>query len=84
MNFAPPVWLKEAAEEALNHVATNHYSHPKGRIRLREALKARYSPMMGRDLDVETEILVTSGANEGARCLFIFAPFAAPGPPMIR
>ena len=65
MNFAPPVWLKEAAEEALNHVATNHYSHPKGRIRLREALKARYSPMMGRDLDVETEILVTSGANEG-------------------
>ena len=65
MNFAPPVWLKEAAKEALNHVATNHYSHPKGRMRLREALKARYSPMFGRELDVETEILVTSGANEG-------------------
>lgn len=65
MNFAPPEWIRTAAEEALNAVATNHYSHPKGRIRLREALKAHYSPELGRDLDVESEILVTSGANEG-------------------
>ena len=65
MNFAPPQWIKTAAEEALNEVATNHYSHPKGRIRLREALKAHYSPQLGRDLDVESEILITSGANEG-------------------
>ena len=65
MNFAPPEWIKTAAEEALNSVATNHYSHPKGRIRLREALKAHYSPELGRDLDVESEILITSGANEG-------------------
>ena len=65
MNFAPPEWIKGAAEEALNSVATNHYSHPKGRIRLREALKAHYSPQLGRELDVESEILVTSGANEG-------------------
>ena len=65
MNFAPPEWVKHAAEEALNSVATNHYSHPKGRIRLREAIKNHYSPEFGRELDVESEILVTSGANEG-------------------
>lgn len=65
MNFAPPTWVKEAAEEALNNVAPNHYSHPKGRMRLREAIKKVYGPQLGRDLDVETEILVTSGANEG-------------------
>lgn len=66
MNFAPPKWITDAAEEALNTVAPNHYSHPRGRIRLREALKAFYSPQLNRDLDVESEILVTSGANEGS------------------
>jgi len=65
MNFAPPKWIRDAAKEALNTVASNHYSHPKGRIRLREALKSFYSPRFYRELDVETEILVTSGANEG-------------------
>lgn len=65
MNFSPPEWVTEAANEALKTVAPNHYSHPKGRIRLREAIKNFYGPSFGRELDVETEILVTSGANEG-------------------
>lgn len=65
MNFSPPRWVTEAAEEALRSVAPNHYSHPKGRIRLREALKKAYSPRFGRELDVDSEILITSGANEG-------------------
>lgn len=65
MNFPPPVWVKKAAEEALGVVAANHYSHPKGRIRLREAIKNFYGPQFNRELDVEKEILVTSGANEG-------------------
>ncbi|KAL0582020.1 arylformamidase [Marasmius crinis-equi] len=65
MNFAPPKWVTEAAEEALNNVMVNHYSHPKGRIRLREAIKNYYSPQLQRDLNPETEILITSGANEG-------------------
>lgn len=70
MNFAPPTWVTRAAEEALNTVAPNHYSHPKGRIRLRQAIKAHYSESFGRDLDVEQEILVTSGANEGQYSVF--------------
>ncbi|RPD67036.1 PLP-dependent transferase [Lentinus tigrinus ALCF2SS1-7] len=71
MNFAPPEWVKSAAEEALNSVATNHYSHPKGRLRLREALKAHYEPEFGRKLDVDSEILITSGANEGQYSVFV-------------
>jgi kynurenine aminotransferase len=67
MNFGPPKWVTEAANEALQSVAANHYSHPKGRIRLRNAIKSHYDPLFNRDLDVETEILVTSGANEGTR-----------------
>lgn len=65
MNFAPPSWVREAAEEALQSVAANHYSHPKGRLRLREAVKKHYEPDFGRSLNAETEILITSGANEG-------------------
>lgn len=66
MNFAPPKWVTTAAEQALQTVAPNHYSHPRGRIRLREAIKAFYGPQLQRELDVESEILVTSGANEGS------------------
>ena len=65
MNFSPPQWIKDAASEALSTVVANHYSHPKGRMRLREAIRDYYSPILGRQLDVESEILVTSGANEG-------------------
>ena len=35
-------------------------------IRLRQAIKDVYSPLFNRELDVEQNILVTSGANEGA------------------
>ena len=66
MNFPPPKWVKEAANQALEVTAVNHYSHPKGRIRLREAIKKRYDKILQRNLDVESEILVTSGANEGS------------------
>lgn len=65
MNFAPPQWIKDAAGEALGTVVANHYSHPRGRIRLREAIRDYYQPLLNRDLDVNSEILVTSGANEG-------------------
>jgi kynurenine aminotransferase len=65
MNFGPPQWVVNAAQEALNIPAINQYAHPKGRMRLREAIKKVYAPRLGRELDVETEILVSSGANEG-------------------
>ncbi|KZT12818.1 PLP-dependent transferase [Laetiporus sulphureus 93-53] len=81
MNFPPPAWVREAAEAALNQTATNHYSHPKGRLRLREAIKKVYGPQLGRDLNVDTEILVTSGANEGQYS--VFTAFLEPGDEVI-
>jgi kynurenine aminotransferase len=65
MNFGPPEWVKEGANVALQDVSANHYSHPKGRIRLREAIRDYYSPSFERKLNVDTEILISSGANEG-------------------
>lgn len=65
MNFAPPQWVKDAASDALGTVAANHYSHPRGRTRLREAIKNYYDPLFDRSLNVNTEIIVSSGANEG-------------------
>jgi aspartate/methionine/tyrosine aminotransferase len=65
MNFGPPQWVVSAAEKALNDVPVNHYAHPKGRMRLRQALSKFYEPLFKRSLDVETEILISSGANEG-------------------
>jgi len=66
----PPKWVTDAANEALHTVAPNHYSHPKGRIRLRQAIKDFYGPSFGRELDVDSDILVTSGANEGQYSVF--------------
>ncbi|KAJ7228781.1 pyridoxal phosphate-dependent transferase [Mycena pura] len=71
MNFAPPQWVKDAATQALQGVAENHYSHPKGRMRLRQAISQSYGPQFNRELDVESEILVTSGANEGMYSVFV-------------
>ena len=35
-------WIKEVGEEALQSMAANHYSRPKGRLRLCQALKKHY------------------------------------------
>lgn len=80
MNFPPPKWVTDAADDALRSLLPNHYSHPKGRIRLRNAIKNFYEKSFNRDLDVETEILVTSGANQGSSSLVLqinqlFRPF---------
>jgi aspartate/methionine/tyrosine aminotransferase len=37
-----------------------------GRPRLRKALADAYSPFFGRKLDPDTEITITTGANEGS------------------
>jgi hypothetical protein len=72
MNFAPPKWITVAAEEALNVVGPNHYSHPRGRPRLRSAIKHFYGSQFNRELNVDSEIIVTSGANEGKYFLASF------------
>lgn len=43
-----------------------HQSHHKqGRPRLRKAIADAYSPFFGRTINPETEVSITTGANEG-------------------
>ncbi|KAF8309547.1 hypothetical protein DL93DRAFT_2085435 [Clavulina sp. PMI_390] len=65
MNWAPPEYVRKAAAAAIENVETNHYSVTKGRQRLRNALSKWFSPSFGREIDPNTEIVVTAGANEG-------------------
>ncbi|KAI9062731.1 PLP-dependent transferase [Trametes sanguinea] len=81
MNFPPPAWAREGAEEALRSVAGNHYAPPKGTVRLRKAIKEFYGTTFGKELDPETEIVVTSGANEGQYA--VWAAFLEPGDEVI-
>ncbi|KAL8290516.1 hypothetical protein RQP46_002774 [Phenoliferia psychrophenolica] len=85
MSWNPPDFILKAAAEALNRVDANHYSIPRGRARLRNALSAHLSPSFnlpeGRNLDPAFEILVTAGANEG---MYAYAAaFIRPGDEVI-
>ncbi|KAI0303872.1 1-aminocyclopropane-1-carboxylate synthase 1 [Russula brevipes] len=83
MNFAPPKWITIAAEAALNTVGPNHYSHPKGRPRLRQAIKQFYGSQFNRDINIDSEILITSGANEGKWQYSVFTAFLEHGDEVI-
>ncbi|PWW72240.1 PLP-dependent transferase [Tuber magnatum] len=63
--YNPPQFVLSAAKEVLNRVDCNQYSPTQGRLRLRQALSDAYSPFFGRKLDPATEIVITTGANEG-------------------
>lgn len=63
--FNPPDFIINAAKEALNRVDCNQYSPTKGRPRLKKAIADAYSPLWGRKLNPETEVTITTGANEG-------------------
>ncbi|KAF3084430.1 hypothetical protein TWF102_011913 [Orbilia oligospora] len=69
--YNPPKFVLDAAKEALNRVDCNQYSPTKGRPRLKKALANAYSPHFGRELDPETEITITTGANEGMLSAFM-------------
>ncbi|KAK9248558.1 pyridoxal phosphate-dependent transferase [Lipomyces tetrasporus] len=71
-SYNPPDFAIKAAQDALNDVSCNQYSHTKGRPSLRKALAAAYEPSFGRKINWETEVVVTSGANEG-----MFSAFTA-------
>lgn len=61
----PPQFIVDAAIDALGTVEGNQYSPTRGRPRLRKALAKAYSAWLEKDIDWETEVTVTSGANEG-------------------
>jgi len=63
--YNPPKFILDAAKAALDTVDGNQYSPTKGRPRLRKAIADAYSPSWGRKLNPETEVTITTGANEG-------------------
>jgi kynurenine aminotransferase len=63
--YNPPQFVIDAAKDALNRVDCNQYSPTKGRPRLKNAIAKAYSPFFRRELDPETEVTITTGANEG-------------------
>ena len=71
--YNPPNFIINAAKAALDKVDCNQYSPTKGRPRLRKAIADSYSPLWGRKLDPETEVTITTGANEGWGIAFLYA-----------
>jgi DNA-binding transcriptional MocR family regulator len=63
--YNPPQFIIDAAKDALDKVECNQYSPTKGRPRLKKAIADAYSPLWGRKLNPETEVTITTGANEG-------------------
>lgn len=63
--YNPPDFILNAAKQALDRVECNQYSPTKGRPRLKKAIADAYSPFWGRQIDPETEVTITTGANEG-------------------
>lgn len=75
--YNPPPFIINAAKQALDKVDCNQYSPTRGRPRLKKAIADAYSPFWGRELNPETEITITTGANEGINAYFHFKVFSA-------
>lgn len=69
--YNPPEFILNAARDALSRVECNQYSPTRGRPRLKKAIADAYSPLWGRQLDPETEVTITTGANEGMLSAFM-------------
>lgn len=68
--YNPPDFILKAAKDALDRVDCNQYSPTRGRPRLKKAIADAYSPLWGRKLNPDTEVTITTGANEGkTRCV---------------
>jgi kynurenine aminotransferase len=65
--YNPPDFIIKAAQDAVTQVDANQYSPSKGRPRLKKALAEAYSGAFGRKIDADTEVCITTGANEGKK-----------------
>jgi len=69
-DFPGPDWVKRAAGQAIER-DVNQYAISYGASGLRQQIAAQAGPRLGRKLDPDTDICVTSGATE-AICAAIF------------
>jgi kynurenine aminotransferase len=69
--YNPPDFVIAAAKHALDRVDCNQYAPTKGRPRLKKAIADSYSPFFGKQLNPDTEVTITTGANEGMLSAFM-------------
>nr|AMH84309.1 ascarylose C [Monochamus alternatus] len=69
-DFSPPKFVTDALKEVLNteDPLLHQYSRPTGHLHLVKVLANLYTRLLQRDVNAETEILVTLGASEGLLC----------------
>jgi aspartate/methionine/tyrosine aminotransferase len=79
-DFAGPDFVKDAASAAI-HADLNQYAPSHGTPRLRNAIAADWGQRFGRDLDVDHEVSVTTGATEALFCAML--AFLDPGDEII-
>ncbi|KAJ1734979.1 arylformamidase [Coemansia biformis] len=70
MSFPPKDFITRAAQEALAENSHNQYAPPRGRPGLLEQVGARFSRLLGRDIDPGSELSVHAGANEALLSAF--------------
>lgn len=66
-----PEFIKEAARSSLASGGADQYPPSAGMPPLRRAIADRYGPLLGRKLDPDTEVTVTSGCTEGLAASFL-------------
>jgi L-glutamine---4-(methylsulfanyl)-2-oxobutanoate aminotransferase len=66
-----PEFAKQAAIASMEEGGADQYPPSPGIPALRRALADRYRPLLGRDLDPDDEITVTSGCTEGLAASFL-------------
>ncbi|KAI2082641.1 arylformamidase [Ophidiomyces ophidiicola] len=79
--YNPPKLILDAAKSELDNVVSNQYAPTRGNPRLKKAIAEAYSPFFEKRIDPETEVVITSGANEGM--LSAFMGFVEPGDEVI-
>ncbi|PQE19213.1 kynurenine aminotransferase protein [Rutstroemia sp. NJR-2017a BBW] len=79
--YNPPQFLIDAYRKVLDQVEGNQYGPTSGMPTFKKALADTYSPLLGRTIDPESEILVTTGASEGL--LSIVMGYVEPGEEVI-
>lgn len=79
--YNPPQFILDAAKDSIERIDCNQYAPTKGRPRLKLAIAKMYSAQLGRDIDADTEVTITTGANEGM--LSAFMAFVEPGDEVI-
>ena len=70
-NWAGAGFVKEAAIRSMAGAEDDQYPPSPGVPALRQAIAAKYGPLLGRELDPDVEVTVTSGCTEALAASFL-------------